>query len=73
MSPQNFISELTEQRRDDVVSCDRALERSQPIPSVLTALRTLRRQMLYHTDGFPLAGGKKTSLTQVVALHSVLH
>lgn len=73
MSPQNFISELTEQRRDDVVSCDRALVRSQPIPSVLTALRTLRRQMLYHTDGFPLAGGKKTSLTQVVALHSVLH
>lgn len=59
MSLRNFIRELTEQWRDDVVSCDCALERSQPIPSVLTAPQTLRRQMLHHTDGFPLAGGKK--------------
>lgn len=62
MSPQNFINE---QRGDDVVPCERALQRAQHSPSVLTTPRTLSRHTLHHTDGFPPAGGKKTSFTQV--------
>lgn len=73
MSPQNFINELTEHRGDDVVPCERALERAQHIPSVLTAPRTLSRHMLHHTDGFPPARGKNTSFTQIWVLRRVLH